>query len=286
MEWWTNPTKSSESSEYEFSDPFRANPCPHFKTDDPHTAYLASRDPIADYKSEFKSVKALYLKKEYDVAKSIDLEYVYEVTLVKPHWNDEFVPLKEIKALRLVYAPWGEESDAPERDDIMIRDKTALHTLTRFMSAEGRDIPSDLYDVFRDEGLIPSGNIRVYRGLHFESLSDIPDNLANPHIGQNVTLYDKRAQSWTTNPCAAIAFSQSSGFGLVYSTLLKPKQIIVDTRMINEFQRFTLYSGRQSEIIAKPGEKRASLEFMVTEKGFDITDFGEIKDVYRTTIER
>jgi hypothetical protein len=47
--------------------------------------------------------------------------------------------------------------------------------------------------------------------------------------------------------------------------------------MIKESQRLQLYHGKQSEIIAKPGDKRAMLEFMVVGADFNVTKFGKLE---------
>lgn len=142
--------------------------------------------------------------------------------------------------------------------------------LKNFMSSPNQIISDKAIKYFQALKNRPDKPIKVYRGFHYKSpeMNTIKD-LNKIQVGEIVNIPHSRSHSWTTNLCVAMDFASSSDkFGMVFSTILDPKDIIVDTRRIDSAQRKELYRHDQHEIIVKPGTYKSVLEYIITFSDF------------------
>ena len=235
--------------------------CKTFESTDPKIVYYVIDEKIKTSQL-LKSAESFYVWKRVP---TIDghINYIYEMHLRTPITpaDRSMVKASNIKKIRLVYDPWSNDTGHPERTGIKIPKTIDMSDLKNFMSKPYQDL--EVIASLKKIGLVPSKPVRAYRGLTFRDEDELPSYLKRPSVGQTVDMNDTRAQSWTTNVCVALAFGSNMPLGVVYETILKPSQIIIDMRMLDDEQRKELYAyGRQNEIIAKAGKKRVTVKFL------------------------
>lgn len=148
-----------------------------------------------------------------------------------------------------------------------LTDKSILKALSDFhdpATSGFRQIPRDLWPRLEVLHFKSSQPIRVYRGL---SGIKIPS-----HIGDSFDLSSNKVQSWTTSFCVAQNYATiQHNKGVVVSTILKPSDILIDSRYIATKQlegtvkimrnwssylpipRNIIFLPAQIEILSKPG---------------------------------
>lgn len=108
-------------------------------------------------------------------------------------------------------------------------------------------------------------NVKVYRGLFFPNAKTL-NHYQYTGIRKGELLHiegQHRPMSWTTDPCVAQFFAtheaamSHSGktnirFGILLSTVVKPAQILLDTRLFDSDFFSKLYLRNQEEIISHP----------------------------------
>lgn len=155
----------------------------------------------------------------------------------------------------------------------------AFKELKNFMSEQDYSLDDETIKYFDKLNYKPTKPIKVYRGFNFLGPKNIEITGAeNPKIGMIIDIPHKRSHSWSSNKCIAIQFAagiDNLELGLVFSTILEPKDIIIDTRMINSKDILKLYHHTQSEIIAKPGTYKSKLEYIVYSKNNFIDFYGK-----------
>lgn len=108
----------------------------------------------------------------------------------------------------------------------------------------------------------------LYRGLGFDSIEEAKSRLnveEPPILGSKIKIVQSRPSSWTTNICLATGFSMSN-VGIVISTMIKPEDIVIDTRMLEN--RADYYPDDQAEIIVDRGRYNAKVVLVTADTHF------------------
>lgn len=248
--------------------------CPHEKGVNPYMYYITKKSSSLNIKN------ALEGEKRFDAAQRETL-YIFRITLSKPYMekgegpvdytkysgdgrNYEYVwDIKPnfIEKIDLIYDPESRESTSiPSRNIIIPPNTKEFEALYNYMQYVG-DVSPTLSDSMKEKvAIVEKLNIRldhsiiVYRGLSTDvgKVSNFLERLnilEKIKIGQEIPIKEKFASSWTTNYCIAEGFAKSDySIGLVVKLKVDPKDIIIDTRMINLEE---LQDQNQSEIILK-----------------------------------
>lgn len=116
--------------------------------------------------------------------------------------------------------------------------------------------------------------IKVYRGMLIHNLEELVTlGLDHLKVGSKITTASRSLPvSWSTDSCLSQYFATSTPakalkdksplqFGILYSTRLHPRQIAIDTRMIDRnFFKKELYVYDQQEVITFPLQKDGTTE--------------------------
>ncbi len=108
----------------------------------------------------------------------------------------------------------------------------------------------------------PSKPIVVYRGLGWADWSKSTfekwmNGIGRKKIavGDQLDLMDVRVASWSTNICISSMFA-SSNYGVIFSYQAKPNEIMLDTRMLLDREKFSWRRHDQAEVMLLPGRKK------------------------------
>ena len=202
-------------------------------------------------------------------------DYIYKVWLKDK--SKQPTPSNVIKSEKVSYGNvFGESpSEIPSNLKVTIQGRD-LKILSNYMERQYRDITvENLKDLRNIKGIRSDKSVIVYRGLSFSNevsfdgwLGQIatseeqdrfidnfrrPIDVAREHkgplkIGEVFKLKrDGLVESWTTNPCVALAYATSGDMGVVLRYEAAPDEVIMDARYVKNI--LDLYGVNQAEVI-------------------------------------
>jgi len=189
----------------------------------------------------------------------------------------EFININTISNFKLIISrdQLFSEKD-PQISDNFLSDYD-IKILSSFMSKVGGNISKSDWNRFNE--FIPSNSIKVYRGLSwkFENLYKLENFSYYPFkLNDKINIKSKRTTSWTTDLSVADGFSGEHEYSIIIELIVKPIDIIIDTRLLNSEIRKELYQANQREVILKPGKFQAKI-IEITDNGKNvITGFENI----------
>jgi len=104
--------------------------------------------------------------------------------------------------------------------------------------------------------------VKAYRGIHFgmNNINTIKQFCIYKHKpGYYYEYLDDRANSWTWNYQIAENFGKLGSFNYVLKCILKPDDILIDCRLLNEYCDMTGKNRLQDEIIVLPGKYKCEV---------------------------
>jgi len=176
---------------------------------------------------------------------------------------------------KIIHNPYVKpQPHVPER---RLTDVTALKLISDFhmpASSGFRNIDPRYWPLFERLGFKGSQPLKLYRGL---------DKIRGVSVGDLISLPSEKIQSWTPNICVAEGYAAYSynnvSSGVVVSTVLRPEDILIDSRYISTEQLAAsvdllrkdpflrtpgvLFIPCQNEILSKPGDYAMVVEKVV-----------------------
>ena len=267
--------------------------CPYSKSIDPKTAYYiyTSSKPF-----DRKKINLFALTNYYDGAVHFRPYQVYEIKLSKPmneikkevreeiekekeeeediwaSFRVRYLPEKYIVSIKLIYDVDSQESEKLPLVKYTIKDSENLNILKAFIQRKnGRGLTKHKkrLSALSSENIKPRHSVKVYRGFRDNDYK--PEKMIR-RLGikpgdkiifdQTITYKDKYPSSWSTNICisAGFAIHADGNFGLVLEMVVDPTDIIIDTRMVKDFEQI---HPSQSEIIVKAGTYKTKVVLLV-----------------------
>lgn len=147
----------------------------------------------------------------------------------------------------------------------------AFDILSKFMKSSGNNISKADYDLFKN--FTPDKPMKVYRGMSWkvENLYKLKNLSKYPfHLNEIIKMKFDRCTSWTTNKIIAENFTSECQLWIIVEMIVKPEDIVVDTRMIENETLMKLYSAYQREIIIKPNVYSTRIEKIGIEDKYDL----------------
>ncbi len=133
-------------------------------------------------------------------------------------------------------------------------------SLREFMGSGGIIFPSQAIQDILVQKIKPSESIILYRGLTWNEWTKLTfgkwmDQIGRKKIsiGDQLDITDTRVASWSANICISASFAVTGNYGLVLSYQAQPNEIMLDTRMMADREKF--YGHDQAEVMLLPGRK-------------------------------
>ncbi len=268
--------------------------CPVFRSKDPLIVYVTSKDAV----NNIKHGEYIYAETSFDgyslnhfgVEKSF-----WKVHLKVPLTNSSVIKLDNFVSAEKVTNSdvFGvSETEIPESQKVSITGDVKGY-LQDYMSRQYKNISKyAITGIMNFKGIRPDHQITVYRGIGFYNEPIIDDwlyqapedvqegflkktqtpvdfilatNDGKPlEIGQSLILKEKaQVESWTTNPCVAFGYAQTSGLGLVLEYTANPDEILMDGRYVKNITE--LYEYRQQEVILARKRKEVKIHMLIVE---------------------
>lgn len=188
--------------------------------------------------------------------------YVYEVKLKNKLKIGDELETSNIKELKLIFQKnFYDHSESAKKIDEL--DKKSFKILHNYMFSIKNEVIK-----LRDLNIkIAKKSIKVFKGIRTDWLQSpkqekfFYNKLKNDlNVFDSYTFSFKNASSWTTNLAIADDFAFVNKpyidfvAGAIISVVVKPKDIIIDTRLLSKKILSKLYYEDQREIILMPGQ--------------------------------
>lgn len=155
-----------------------------------------------------------------------------------------------------------------------IQDQKLIKDLNKYFCYESQTIPDTSLKLLEELSIKLPEPIKAYRGMLIHNLEELKTlGLDHLEIGSKLlTVSRSLPVSWSTDSCISQYFATNSPakvfkdkgslqFGILYSTELQPRQIAIDTRIIDrKYFKNTLYMYDQQEVITFPLQKDGKME--------------------------
>jgi hypothetical protein len=284
---WKTPIGNCQSLDAKVNQFILKTGCPYHRSLDPKTAYYnyPSLQPL-----DRKKIPLFALSKNYDGA-VIRIPYlIYEIKLSKPldelqkerrealrkikdirvSSRPQYLSEKYIVSIKLIYNVGSRESEELPLEKYTIKGTRNQEILEDFIQRRGELwYAKTKLSALSSLNIRPRHSVKVYRGFRDNDYK--PEKMIRRlgiksgdkiKLYQTITYKDKYASSWSTNFCisAGFAIHADGNFGLVLEMIVDPTDIIIDTRMIKDFEKI---HPSQSEIIVKAGTYKTKVVLLV-----------------------
>jgi hypothetical protein len=230
--------------------------------------------------------------------------YVYKVTLKQPkkklgqnpYYANIRVTGEEIKSVELIHDPTQFSPPFEGKPVMPLTNEmvTAIFGYHNTMDGKRRYIRPNVIEKFKKHKFHEQKPMKLYRGLQISSIRFF-NNLKHVKVGDVIYLPSEQVSSWTTNRCVAEKYSMfSSGKGIVLSSVIDPKDMILDSRFIrqedytkyNRKDNDTLFWQYQNEILVKPGNYPLKVESILHRADREYVPYTRLhNEQYRADLE-
>jgi hypothetical protein len=260
------------------------------KTDTSDTVYVSNPLKPIDFDQDKKDKRKLYTASLFYDKRPWNENYVYKVTLKvpkkklgqNPYHKNIRVGSAEIKSVELIHDPTQFSPPFVGKPAMPLTNEmvTAIFGYHNTMDGKRRYIRPNVIEQFKKHKFHEQKPMKLYRGLQISGR--FFNNLTKVKMGDIIYLPSDQVSSWTTNRCVAEKYSMfSSGRGIVVSSVIDPKDMILDSRFIrqedyakyNRKDNDTLFWQYQNEILVKPGNYPLKVESILHRAGTEYTPY-------------
>lgn len=234
---------------------------------DPKRWYYHSPVPWSDLPTnDFIVVSSDYIKTTWHY------EYIYEIYLKKPQsrkYSDIWILPSSVASIKLIFDPFKNIVPiSPHRKNNFIPKEHIIAAIQNYHKKQnGRtsNISPAIIQQMMSLPLRPSKPYQIFRGMYnAKTIFKLPVRL-----GETRSITFERPSSWTTNRCMAEVYaSYISSYGIIISMLVDPKDVIVDSRYIdNEWIKNNLnrvvFVPVQDELLLRAGTYQVRIENII-----------------------
>lgn len=191
--------------------------------------------------------------------------YIVRLDLTKKDKIIYQIPKNKIIKIYPLY-----EKETPKKLYDKLTNRKLIEELKSYFTYTIIEFSKETLDLLRELSIRLPEPIQVYRGIFIHDLKELKTaKLEKLTTGETITIDSRgRPVSWSTDSCISQYFATHSParkmlgkiskiqFGIVYSTILTPRQIAIDTRLIErKYFKGILYPYDQQEVITFPYDK-------------------------------
>lgn len=187
--------------------------------------------------------------------------HYYLVRLVRGGKPKSVVRKEDVRA---IYPLYDKDTVSPTMKKL--KDRKLLAELKKYFTYSIVRLSSKTLDALRDLNLKLPEPVRVFRGVFIHNLQELKASKLEGITTGGVVAVDSRdlPVSWSTDSCISQYFAthtparkmlgmSSVQFGILFSTVLKPEQVALDTRLIDPLYFIRqVYPNDQQEVITFP----------------------------------
>lgn len=213
------------------------------------------RRPILSYRINPSNIYSMYY-------------YIVRIDLTDKEKIIHQVPKKKIIKIYPLY-----NKDEPKILYDKLSNDALIKELKSYFTYSSLTFSDNVLELMRELSLHLPEPICVYRGIFIHNFQELETaKLEKLTTGETITIDSRgRPVSWSTDSCLSQYFATHTParrmlgdskiqFGIIYSTILKPKQIAIDTRLIDRnYFKDKLYPYDQQEVITFPYDKDGKL---------------------------